>query len=164
MGKLAPGCFRTRVIRNGVNPSLHIEYKRVILKQYFKEGRGLRTEATFRNTLDFGIHKGLSNLPYLQQVGRHINRRLLQVERVSQNCGLSADSIQRVVQPTVTEAARNGWRMWLTMTETLLRFMSLPLRLERQAQVRATRSRREGDGTEVAWRRQGTFYLSQPKR
>jgi hypothetical protein len=29
--------------------------------------------------------------------------RLLEVERVSQNCGLSADSIQRVVQPTVNK-------------------------------------------------------------
>src|SRR4051812_22798248 len=43
------------------------------------------------------------HLQHLQQVGRLINRRLLEVERVSHNCGLSADSIQRVVQPTVTE-------------------------------------------------------------
>ena len=35
-------------------------------------------------------------------MGRQINRRLLEVERVSHNCGLSGDSIQRVVQPTVT--------------------------------------------------------------
>jgi hypothetical protein len=103
VGKLTPGRFRTRVIQDGVNPSLHIEYKQCDLKQYFKEGRGLRTETTFRNANDFGINKGLSNLPYLQQVGRHINRRLLEVERVSHNCGLSADSIQRVVQPTVTD-------------------------------------------------------------
>ena len=35
-------------------------------------------------------------------MGREINRRLLEVERVSHNSGLSGDSIQRVVQPTVT--------------------------------------------------------------
>jgi hypothetical protein len=103
VGKMTPGRFRTRVIQDGVNPSLHIEYKQCDLKQYFKEGHGLRTETTFRNANDFGINKGLANLPYLQQVGRHINRRLLEVERVSHNCGLSADSMQRVVQPTVTE-------------------------------------------------------------
>ena len=103
IGKMTPGRFRTRVIQDGVNPSLHIEYKQCDLKQYFKEGRGLRTETTFRNANDFGINKGISHLPYLQQIGRHINRRLLEVERVSHNCGLSADSIQRVVQPTVTE-------------------------------------------------------------
>jgi len=101
--KKTPGMFRTRVIQDGVNPSLHIEYKNFDLKQYFKEGRGCRTEGTFRNPNDFGINKGLSNLPYLQKIGRQINRRLLEVERVSHNSGLSGDSIQRVVQPTVTE-------------------------------------------------------------
>ncbi len=98
-----PGTFRTRVIQNGVLPSLHIEYKSFDLKQYFKEGRALRTEGTFRNPKDFNVNKGLSNFGYLQQIGRQINRRLLEVERVSQNCGLSADGIQRVVQPTVSE-------------------------------------------------------------
>jgi hypothetical protein len=101
--KKTPGMFRTRVIQDGVHPSLHIEYKNFDLKQYFKEGRGCRTEGTFRNPNDFGINKGLANLPYLQKVGRQINRRLLEVERVSHNSGLSGDSIQRVVQPTVTE-------------------------------------------------------------
>jgi hypothetical protein len=98
-----PGDFRTRVIQNGVLPSLHIEYKSFDLKQYFKEGRALRTEGTFRNPKDFNVNKGLSNFGYLQQIGRQINRRLLEVERVSQSCGLSADGIQRVVQPTVNE-------------------------------------------------------------
>jgi hypothetical protein len=106
--KKTPGEFRTRVIQDGVHPSLHIEYKNFDLKQYFKEGRGCRTEGTFRNAKDFGINKGLSNLPYLQQIGRQINRRLLEVERVSHNSGLSGDSIQRVVQPAVTEDGKKA--------------------------------------------------------
>ncbi len=89
-------------MQDGVHPSLHINHKNFDLKQYFKEGRGCRTEGTFRNPNDFGVNKGLSNLPYLQKIGREINRRLLEVERVSHNSGLSGDSIQRVVQPTVT--------------------------------------------------------------
>jgi len=101
--RTTPGTFRTRVLREGVHPSLHISYKRFDLKQYFKEGRGLRTEGTFHDTNDFGINKGLEHLPQLMLLGSQINRRLLEVERVSQNCGLSADSIQRVVQPTVTK-------------------------------------------------------------
>ena len=101
--KKTPGEFRTRVIQDGVHPSLHVNYKNFDLKQYFKEGRGCRTEGTFRNPKDFGVNKGLKNLPYLQQIGRQINRRLLEVQRVSHNSGLSGDSIQRVVQPTVTE-------------------------------------------------------------
>lgn len=101
--KQTPGKFRTRVFYQGVHPSLHVSYKHFDLKQYFKEGRGLRTEGTFYDPKDFGINKGIENLPYLKELGSKINRRLLEVERVSQNCGLSAESIQRVVLPTVTE-------------------------------------------------------------
>ena len=106
--KKTPGEFRTRVIQDGVHPSLHINYKNFDLKQYFKEGRGCRTEGTFRNPNDFGVNKGLANLPYLQKIGRQINRRLLEVERVSHNSGLSGDSIQRVVQPAVTEDGKKA--------------------------------------------------------
>ncbi len=96
------------MIQDGVHPSLHINYKNFDLKQYFKEGRGCRTEGTFRNPKDFGVNKGLANLPYLQKIGRQINRRLLEVERVSHNSGLSGDSIQRVVQPAVTEDGKKA--------------------------------------------------------
>jgi hypothetical protein len=106
--KKTPGEFRTRVIQDGVRPSLHIEYKNCDLKQYFKEGRGCRTEVTFRNPKDFDVNKGLLNFPYLQKIGRQINRRLLEVERVSHNSGLSGDSIQRVVQPTVTQDGKKA--------------------------------------------------------
>ena len=34
--RTTPGSFRTRVLREGVHPSLHISYKRFDLKQYFK--------------------------------------------------------------------------------------------------------------------------------
>jgi hypothetical protein len=34
------------------------------LKRYFKEGHGCRTKGTFRTPNDFGVNKGLSNLPY----------------------------------------------------------------------------------------------------
>ena len=47
--KKTPGAFRTRVIQDGVHPSLHIDYKNFDLKQYFKKGRGCRTEGTFHN-------------------------------------------------------------------------------------------------------------------
>ena len=105
--RTTPGSFRTRVLREGVPPSLHISYKHFDLKQYFKQGRGLRTEGTFHNPTDFGLNKGLEQLPQLVLLGSQINRRLLEVERVSQNCGLNAGSIHRLVQPTVS---RDGQR------------------------------------------------------
>ena len=44
-----PGEFSTRVITAGVAPSLHVEYKRTGIKQYFKENRALRTETTIND-------------------------------------------------------------------------------------------------------------------
>jgi hypothetical protein len=125
--KKTPGQFRTRVIQDGVHPSLHINYKDFDLKQYFKEGRGCRTEGTFRNPKDFGINKGLVNLPYLAKIGRQINRRLLEVERVSHNSGLSGDSIQRVVQPTVTEDGKKSPGLKFGQPRVMALFLALTL-------------------------------------
>jgi hypothetical protein len=125
--KKTPGPYRTRVIQNGVHPSLHIDYKNFDLKQYFKEGRGCRTEGTFRNPNDFGVNKGLSNLPYWQKIGREINRRLLEVERVSHNSGLSGDSIQRVVQPTVTADGEKAPALKFGQPRVMALFMALTL-------------------------------------
>src|SRR5215471_4756247 len=41
-----PGKFRTRVITDGVVPSLHIDYKKTRIKQYHKLLEALRTETT----------------------------------------------------------------------------------------------------------------------
>jgi hypothetical protein len=125
--KKTPGEFRTRVIQDGVHPSLHIYYKNFDLKQYFKEGRGCRTEGTFRNPNDFGVNKGLSNLPYLNKIGREINRRLLEVERVSHNSGLSGDSIQRVVQPTVTDNGEKAPALKFGQPRVMALFLALTL-------------------------------------
>jgi hypothetical protein len=45
-----PGRFRTRVITEGVTPSLYIDYKHTSIKQYHKHGTALRTETTINNT------------------------------------------------------------------------------------------------------------------
>ena len=44
--KRTPGRFRTRVITDGVIPSLYVDYKSSKVRQYFKGGRALRTETT----------------------------------------------------------------------------------------------------------------------
>lgn len=54
-----PGRFRTRVITEGVVPSLHLDYKHTRIKQYHKEGRALRTETTINDTRDFRIGQPL---------------------------------------------------------------------------------------------------------
>jgi hypothetical protein len=98
-----PGLFRTRVITNGVTPSLHIEYKHTRIKQYHKEGRALRTETTINDTRDFGIGKRLHNLPALREIGYHANRRLLRVQTISHDPITGADALHAVTDPVVTD-------------------------------------------------------------
>jgi len=101
-----PGPFRTRVITDGVIPSLHIDYKGTRIKQYHKEGRALRTETTINNTRDFYIGKSLRNLPALRKIGFQANRRLLQVEQISHDCLLSEEAFQKVNRPIQVASQR----------------------------------------------------------
>lgn len=100
--RATPGRFQTRVITHGVAPSLHIEYKRCHIKQYFKEERALRTETTFNDTYDFGVGRGLRNFRYLRTLGQHINSRLLEAEQTAHDCGLAAAQLADLVLPTQT--------------------------------------------------------------
>jgi hypothetical protein len=101
-----PGRFRTRVITEGVTPSLHIYYRRSKLKQYHKEGRALRTEMTINDTRDFRIGKRLVNLPGLRQVGFSANRRLLHVQRISHEPWRGEDAFAAVSAPVVVDGQR----------------------------------------------------------
>ena len=84
-------------------PKLSVEYKHSRLKQYFKEGRALRTETVINNPDDVGCRRGLSNLGYLRSIGRNINHRLLALERTSHNCVISSRTFQSVVLPSDTD-------------------------------------------------------------
>ena len=104
--KRTPGRFRTRLITQGVTPTLHVDYKHSRIKQYHKEGRALRTETTINNTRDFYIGKRLKNLPALREIGFQANRRLLHVQQISHDCLLGEDAFQQVNQPQVVSGQR----------------------------------------------------------
>jgi hypothetical protein len=106
VNKQTPGRFRTRVITEGVVPSLHVDYKSTRIKQYHKEGRALRTETTINDTRDFGIGKLLKNLPTLRQIGFQANRRLLDVQKISHDCSIGEDAFDRVVRPVEVDGQR----------------------------------------------------------
>ena len=101
-----PGRFPTRVLTEGVVPSLHVDYKHSRIKQYHKEGRALRTETTINNTRDFNIGKRLHNLPELRKIGFQANRRLLDVQKVSHDCSLGEDAFEKVVRPIEVDGQR----------------------------------------------------------
>ena len=101
--RATPGTFRTRVLTDGVQPSLRFDYKHTRVKQYFKLSRALRTETTFNDAYDFDVGRSLGNLPRLRTLGRHINHRLLSLERVAQHCAIASSTVERIVRPTVTD-------------------------------------------------------------
>lgn len=101
-----PGRWRTRVLTEGVTPSLHVDYKHSKIKQYHKEGRALRTETTINDTGDFGIGRRMCNLPALRQVGNSANRRLLDVERLPSDPTIGADAFTALSTPTVIGTQR----------------------------------------------------------
>lgn len=97
--KRTPGQFRTRIITHEVIPSLHVSYKHSKIKQYFKESRALRTETVINNTRDFDIGRKIENLEKLKQLAFPANRRLLDVEKSSQDCISGAKVFEEVTTP-----------------------------------------------------------------
>jgi hypothetical protein len=101
-----PGSFRTRVLTEGVVPSLHVQYKKSRVKQYHKEGQALRTETTINDTYDFKIGRALHNLPALREIGFAANRRLLDVESLSHDCLIGDDRLHAVAAPVLVDDQR----------------------------------------------------------
>ena len=104
--RTTPGRFRTRIVTEGVTPSINVYYKNTRVKQYHKEGRALRTETTINNTWDFRIGKRLHNLPKLREIGFSANRRMLQVERVSHDCILAEETFRALNGPVEVNGQR----------------------------------------------------------
>jgi hypothetical protein len=119
--KSTPGQFRTRVIEDGVQPSLHIEYKTSRVKQYFKENRALRTER--RSTIPrIRREQGPSQLPTYSRSGA----RSIDVSWTSNGSATTAISPHRTwsasscppsaltvnVRPACALAKPASWRCW----------------------------------------------------
>jgi hypothetical protein len=134
--KTTPGRFRTRVITEGVVPSLHVDYKSSRIKQYFKQVPGVaqvgvRTETTINNTRDFAIGKRLHNLPTLRQIGFQANRRILEVETLSQDCAVGEETLHQLNRPIGVNgqrasALRTTDRRVLLLWHLLVCFRLLP--------------------------------------
>lgn len=129
--KKTPGRFRTRVITNGVIPTLYIDYKHTRIKQYYKENRALRTETTINDTYDFALGKRLKNLPALREVGFQANRRLLDVQRISHDSVVGEEVFRGIHEPVTVDgrrasALRFGNARVLALLSCLVLFRLLP--------------------------------------
>lgn len=131
INKKTPGRFRTRIITDGVTPSLYINYKRTRLKQYFKLCRALRTETTIQNTYDHGIGRRLKNLTALREVGFSANRRVLHVQKISHDPTIGETAFQALLHPVTVlqqraSALRFGDPRVMALFWALVLFRLLP--------------------------------------
>jgi hypothetical protein len=99
-----PGKFQTKVFNRGVEAAIQIHFRASKVKQYFKEGRALRTETTVNDTRDFGIGRLLTdeNWNALIDIGHQINQRLLDHQLDACACAPDATLLERVVLPSTT--------------------------------------------------------------
>jgi len=100
-----PGAFRTKVITKGVDPQLSIYYRSSRLKQYFKEGRALRTETVICDTRDFGVGRRVcaENWHALRAVGESANRRLCDAEAAAAHPAPDVVTFLEVTRPTIDD-------------------------------------------------------------
>ena len=134
--KRTPGRLRTRVLTDGVIPSLPVDYKNSRIKQYFQQVPevsevGARPETTIHNTRDFYIGKRLCNRPALRQVGFPANRRLLEDERLSHDCAVGEEAMHQLnraveVNRQRTSALRTTDLRVLALWHVLVWFRLLP--------------------------------------
>src|SRR5882724_5164522 len=104
VSRRTPGRFRTRVLTEGVDPTLCCYYKSSRLKPYFKEGRALRTETVICDTRDFGIGRRVcaKNWYALRAVGESANRRLCDAETTDAWPAPDVVTFQQVTQPSTS--------------------------------------------------------------
>lgn len=130
--KRTPSEFHTRVLCDGVLPSIRIRYKHSSLKQYFKGGRALRTEMMFNNPYDFGVPRSLENFSRLVALGYEFDRRLLEQEKVSQDSFLPLGELRQLGESTLTDngqrasALRFGDPRTMALLAALTRFSFIP--------------------------------------
>jgi hypothetical protein len=84
------------------NQVIRSEYKASAIKQYVRDQRVLRTEATSYHTPDLGVGKSIRNLPQLRRVMAGINDRYLVVQQDVLETYLDRGQLARLRQPTIT--------------------------------------------------------------
>jgi hypothetical protein len=78
-------------------------HKKTHIKQYNKQGAGLRTETCANDVREFGTKKGLRNLSYLLHCMDLCNQRLLRWQDTIDQTTVATGFVEKLGQPTVPE-------------------------------------------------------------
>ena len=166
--RCTPGTFRTRVLTRGVDPTLCCYYKSSRMKQYFKEGRALRTETVISDTHDFGIGRRVCALNWyaLRAVGESANRCLCDAEAADAQPAPDVATFCRVTQPSTTDdglyaaGLRFGEARVMTVLAALVGFCHLLRGFRNRQMVERVRAL----GAAPYTTRQATYDLRRLKR
>src|SRR5579871_6503240 len=164
----ARGTFRSRVLTRGVDPTLCCYYKSSRIKQYFKEGRALRTETVICDTRDFGIGRRVcaKNWDALRAVGESANRRLCDAEAAVALPSPDVATFEQVTRPSVTSdglyapALRFGDHRVMAVLGSLITFCHIATGFTNGQLVSQVRALGETSYT----KRQATYDLRRLKR
>jgi hypothetical protein len=168
VSRSTPGTFRSRVLTRGVDPTLCCYYKSSRLKQYFKEGKALRTETVICDTRDFGIGRRVcaKNWNALRAVGESANRRLCDAESAAALPPPDVVTFEQVTRPSLTSdglyapGLRFGDRRAMAVLASLVAFCHVAAGLTNAQLVAQVRALGETSYT----KRQATYDLRRLKR
>jgi hypothetical protein len=101
------GALKTQIADHHLgNPVIRRQYKASSVKQYVRDDRLFRTEATSYNTHDLGIGKSIRNLPELRRAMHGINDRYLAIQQDVLETYVDRGQLARLRQPTITPSGR----------------------------------------------------------
>src|SRR5262249_54435350 len=69
-------------------------------QQYVRDNRMLRTEAATNNVKDYGVQKGMENLPALREKLQGITNRYLDVQQDILESFIDRDQLRKLSEPT----------------------------------------------------------------
>jgi hypothetical protein len=88
------------------DPAIRSEFRHSSIKDYVRDHRLFRVENTSNCTYDFGINKGIDNLPALRDRMKRHNDRYLEVQQDILETFVDRGQLQQLRQPTMIKARR----------------------------------------------------------
>jgi hypothetical protein len=113
------------------NPVIRSHYQHGFAKQYVRDRRLLRTEPASNNVTDYGVNKGVENLPALRAKLHSITENYLNVQQDILETFLDGGQLQQLIQPTITASGKRvpGLKLnhprQLALMQALVRFSYL---------------------------------------
>ena len=113
------------------NPVIRSHYKNGFLKQYVRDNRLLRTEASTNNVQDYGLAKALGQLEALRETMKQITENYLDVQQDILASYVDRDQLSRLSQCTLTTGGKRtpGLRFdrprTLALMKALVRFQNI---------------------------------------